>query len=98
MASKNKPAAAQNRSKQSKDSKKDKSQGPPKAEITVILTEKQAAKYIKNAKIITAQELARQTGVKVSAANTYLQDATNGGAIRRVGGYSGHWLYQRVSS
>lgn len=97
MASKNKPAA-QTRNKQPKDNKKDKSQGPPKAEITVILTEKQASKYIKSAKVITAQELARQTGVKVSAANTYLQDATNGGAIRRVGGYSGHWLYQRVSS
>ena len=59
MASKNKPAAAQTRNKQPKDNKKDKSQGPPKAEITVILTEKQASKYIKSAKVITAQELAR---------------------------------------
>lgn len=100
MASKNKPAA-QARSKvpkPSKDSKKDKGQGPPKAEIVVTLTEKQAAKPLKSSKVITAQELARHTGVKVSAANAYLKEATRGGSVKRVGGYSGHWLYQVVSS
>ena len=98
MASKNKKAAVQARTKTTRDSKKDKSQGPAKAEITVTLTEKQAAKPLKNAKVITAQELARQAGVKVSAANQYLQEATASGVVRRVGGYSGHWLYQTVSS
>ena len=98
MASKNKPAAAQTRTKSSKDNKKDKSQSPPKADITVVLTEKQVAKYMKSARVITVQEMAKQAGVKVSAANAYLRNATADGSVRRVGGYSGHWLYQRVSS
>ncbi|MYB30852.1 MAG: MarR family transcriptional regulator, partial [Cenarchaeum sp. SB0663_bin_5] len=37
-------------------------------------------------------------GVKTSAANKYLKDAVTKGTIKRVGGYSGHWLYQVVSS
>ena len=98
MASKNKPASAQESKRKTQDSKKDKSTGPAKAEITVILTEQQVSKFTKNAKVITAQELARQAGVKTSAANKYLRDAVTKGTIKRVGGYSGHWLYQVVSS
>ena len=98
MASKNKPAASQTRSKTPKESKKDKGQGPFKAEITITLSDKQAAKTLKNAKVITVQELARQTGVKISAANAYLRGAVADGKVQRVGGYSGHWLYQGVSS
>lgn len=88
MASKYKP----------KTNPKDKGQGPAKAEIIVMLTEKQAAKALKGAKVITAQELARQTGVKISAANRHLREAVQNGTVKRVGGYSGHWLYQPVSS
>lgn len=97
MASKKRPAAAQTRAPKEK-TRKDKGQGPLKAEITVILTDKQAYRFIKNAKVITAPELARQTGVKTSAANRYLKDAVKAGSIKRVGGFSGHWLYQPVSS
>src|SRR3972149_3533450 len=54
--------------------KKEKSaEGSSKAEITVIVNEEQAMKYIKNAKVITIQDLARQTGVKISAANAFLK-------------------------
>ena len=99
VTSKNKPAAAQDKSRDSKDSKKkDKTQAPPKAEITVTLTDKQAAKFLKGAKVITAQDLAGKTGVKISAASRYLKEAVKSGTARRVGGYSGHWLYQGVSS
>lgn len=98
VTSKNRPAAAQDKSRDSKDSKKDKSSGPPKAEITVILTEKQADRYLKNAKVITAQDLASKTGVKISAASKYLRGAVANGTVKKVGGYSGHWLYQGVSS
>lgn len=98
VTSKNRPAAAQDKFRESKDSKKDKTQGPPKAEITVVLTEKQADKYLKNAKVITAQDLASKTGVKISAANKYLREAVRNGTARKVGGYSGHWLYQGASS
>ena len=64
--------------KDSKKSKKDKGEsGPKKAEITVILNEQEATKIIQHAKVITVHELARQTGVKVSAANVFLKNSLN---------------------
>ena len=86
-------------SKDSKKGKKDKGEGgPKKAEITVMVNEQQAMKIIQNSKVITVQDLARQTGVKISAANAYLRKSAEEGAVKRVGGYSGHHLYQSVSS
>ena len=91
---KDKPAA-----KDSKKGKKDKGEGGPrKAEITVMVNEQQAMKIIQNSKVITIQDLARQTGVKISAANAFLKESANKGTVKRVGGYSGHHLYQVVSS
>jgi len=85
--------------KESKKGKKDKGEGgPKKAEITVMLNDKEASKIIQNSKVITVHDLARQTGVKISAANTYLKEALQKGVIRKVGGYSGHYIYQPVSS
>lgn len=85
--------------KDSKKSKKDKGEGGPrKAEITVMVNEKQGLKIIENSKVITVQDLARQTGVKISAANAFLIESTKKGVVKRVGGYSGHHLYQSVSS
>ncbi len=85
--------------KDSKKSKKDKGEGGPrKAEITVMINEKQGLKIIENSKVITVQDLARQTGVKISAANAFLIESTKKGVVKRVGGYSGHHLYQSVSS
>lgn len=101
MAAKNKSAAQKDKpSKESKGkSKKDKGEGgPPKAEIVVSLTEAQASKYMKNAKVITVQDLARQTGVKISAANKFLKEALAKGSVKRVGGYSGHYIYESISS
>ena len=86
-------------SKDSKKSKKDKGEsGPKKAEITVMLDEQQAMKIIQHSKVITVQDLAKQTGVKISAANAFLKNSAEKGTVRRVGGYSGHHLYQPVSS
>jgi|TARA_B110000438_G_scaffold120279_1_gene117419 small subunit ribosomal protein S25e len=91
----NKPSG----SKDSKKSKKDKGEsGVRKAEITVILNEQQAMKIIQNSKVITVQDLARQSGVKISAANAFLKQSTVKGIVKKVGGYSGHHLYQVVSS
>ena len=91
----NKPSGT----KDSKKSKKDKGEGGPrKAEITVMLNEQQAMKVIKNSKVITVQDLARQTGVKISAANAFLKESAINGTVKKVGGYSGHHLYQVVSS
>ncbi len=84
-----------------KDSKKKKDKGdvgPRKAEITVMVNEQQAMKIIQNSKVVTVQDLARQTGVKISAANAFLIESTKKGIVKRVGGYSGHHLYQVVSS
>jgi small subunit ribosomal protein S25e len=90
-----------NKSGGSKDTKKKKDKGeggPRKAEITVIVNEQQAMKIIQNSKVLTVQDLARQTGVKISAANAFLKEAASKGTIKKVGGYAGHHLYQAVSS
>ena len=98
--SKNKSPAQKERSQTGKksDTKKkkgEKSEGSSvRAEIRVILTEQQAAKALKSSKVITVQDLARQTGVKISAANAFLRDAAGKGTVKRVGGYSGHVIYQ----
>ena len=84
-----------------KDSKKKKDKGesgPKKAEITVMVNEQQAMKIIQNSKVITVQDLARQTGVKISAANAFLKNSAEKGTVKRIGGYSGHHLYQSISS
>jgi small subunit ribosomal protein S25e len=86
-------------SKDLKKGKKDKGEnGPRKAEITVVVNEKEAIKIIQNSKVVTAHELAKQTGVKISAANAFLIDSTKKGLVKCVGGYSGHHIYQTVSS
>ena len=93
--------ASKDKSAGSKDTKKKKDKGeggPKKAEITVMVNEQQALKIIQNSKVVTVQDLARQTGVKISAANAFLKESTSKGIVKRVGGYSGHHLYQAVSS
>ena len=80
-----------------KGKKKDKSEGPAKNEISVIVKEDQAMKVIKSAKVITVHDFARQTGSKISAANAFLIKSMKKGDIKRVGGYSGHHVYQPVS-
>lgn len=85
--------------KESKKSRKDKGEGgPSKAEITVVVNEQQVMKYIQGAKVVTIHDLARQAGVKISAANAFLREAVKRGTVKRVGGYSGHYLYQASSS
>jgi len=82
-----------------KGKKKDKSQeGSAKAEIIVLVNEEHAMKFIKGAKVITVQELARQTGVKISAANAFLKKLLKEGVVKRVGGFSGHHIYQPMSA
>ena len=101
MGGAKKPTTAKkDKPEKTKDSKKGKKGegGPRKAEIVVALNEQQAMKIIQNSKVITIQDLARQTGVKISAANAFLRESANKGTIKRVGGYSGHHLYQVVSS
>jgi len=55
-------------------------------------------KFIKNTKVITIQELARHLGVKISASNTFLKKLSKDGIVKKVGGFSGHHIYQAVSA
>ncbi len=65
-----------------------------KSNISVIIDEGQAMNFIKSSKVFTAQEVSRQAGVKVSTANAFLQKLLQKGAVKRIGGYSGHHIYQ----
>jgi len=96
---KKKPAAQMDKGKdegKKESGKKDRKQEKTekKAEITVILAEDQAMKLIKTNNFITVQDLSRQTGVKISAANACLVGLLKKGTVKRAGGYSGHWIYQ----
>jgi len=97
---KNKSPAQKDKS-QSKDASQKKSKKSEKSNVTkttsVIIDESKAIKYINAAKVITVQDLARQTEVKISAANSYLQKLLKDGAVERIGGFSGHHLYKSVS-
>jgi len=78
--------------------KKKEEGGSSKAEISVIVNEEQAMKIIKSAKVLTVQDLARQLGVKISASNAFLKKLLNDGKVKRVGGFSGHHIYQPLSA
>ncbi len=69
-----------------------------KATIVVALSEQQALKIVRASKGITTQDLARQTGVKISTANAFLRRSLEGGVIEKIGGRSGHYIYRPVAS
>ncbi len=97
--SKNKSPAQKEKS-QSKDTQDKKSKKSEKSNATttsVNINEAKATKYISEAKIITVQDLARQTDVKISVANSFLQKLLTDGTVKRIGGFSGHHLYKSVS-
>jgi len=96
--SKNKSPAQKEKS-QGKDVKDKKAKKSEKSNTTtsVIINESKATKYINEAKVITVQDLARQIDVKISVANSFLQKLLADGAVKRIGGFSGHHLYKSVS-
>ena len=97
--SKNKSPAQKEKSQgKTKDSKKDKKKNQEsKQEIKIAINEDEAAKIIKNSKMITIFELAKQTNVKISTANNYLIKLLEKGSVKRYGGFSGHHVYQPIS-
>ena len=99
--SKNKSPAqkekSQGKNPEQKKSKKSEKSNVTKAATSVIIDESKAIKYINNAKVITVQDLARQTEIKISVANSYLQKLLKDGTVKRIGGFSGHHLYKSVS-
>ena len=86
----------QHKDAEQKKGKKSKSDDS-KTVISVLIDESQALKYIKSAKVITTHDLARYTSVKVSTANSFLQKSLDKGIVKRIGGFSGHHVYQMVS-
>ena len=99
--SKNKSPAQKDKSQKNdadpKKSKKSEKSNVAKTGPSVIIDESKAIKYINAAKVITAQDLARQTDVKISEANSFLQKLLGEGTVERIGGFSGHHLYKSVS-
>ena len=101
--SKNKSPAQKEKSQEKKDGSKKGKKGKEekkfsKSKITVMLNEDEANKIIQHAKVLTVHELARQTGVKISAANAFLKQSVKKGTVKRIGGHSGHHIYQPVSA
>ena len=99
--SKNKSPAQKEKSQKkdadTKKSKKGEKDRESKTKTSVIIDEPKATKYINDAKVITVQDLARQTDVKISEANSFLQKLLKNGTIERIGGFSGHHLYKSIS-
>jgi small subunit ribosomal protein S25e len=63
----------------------------------VFINEAEASKIVKSSKVITIQDLARQSNVKISTANAFLKKALSEGTVKKVGGFSGHYINQPVS-
>jgi len=99
MGNKNKSVSSSEKSQKSKDvkGKKDKKDTSEKKEVLVFINEEEATKIVKSSKVITVHELAKQTGVKISTANAFLKKSISDGLIKKVGGFSGHYVYQPVS-
>ena len=99
--SKNKSPAQKDKSQKNdaatKKSKKSEKSNVTKTVLSVIIDESKATKYINAAKVITVQDLARQTEVKISEANSFLQKLLKEGTVKRIGGFSGHHLYKSIS-
>ncbi len=88
---------SQKKGVESKKSKKSEKTGVTKTKLSVIIDKTRATKYIDDSKVITVQDLARQTEVKISVANSFLQKLVKEGTVKRIGGFSGHHLYKSVS-
>ena len=98
---KNKSAAQQEKSqnKNKESGKKEKKKGQEsKQDIKLTINEDEATKIISNSKLITVFELAKQTNVKISTANSFLKKCLENGLIKKFGGFSGHYIYQPISS
>ena len=98
MGAKNKSVSSSEKSQGGKDkAKKEKKDTSEKKEVAVFINEDAASKIIKSSKVITIQDLAKQTNVKISTANAFLKKAVSEGTVKKVGGFSGHYIYQSAS-
>jgi small subunit ribosomal protein S25e len=84
---------AQFQTQKKEDSKKS-SGGRQK--LSVAIEEMAGKKALQNMKAITVQALARNLGVKISVANSFIRTMEIRGSVKLAGGYSGHRIYQLV--
>jgi small subunit ribosomal protein S25e len=75
---------------------KKKAKPQQKQKLAVFVEEPAGMKAIQGMKAITPQGLARNIGVKISVANTFIRSLEQKGVIKSVGGYSGHRVYQLI--
>ena len=75
---------------------KKKSKPQQKQKLAVFVEENSGMKAIQGMKSITSQALARNVGVKISVANSFIRSLEAKGVVTPVGGYSGHRVYQIV--
>ena len=75
---------------------KKKAKPQQKQKLAVYVEEPAGMKAIQGMKAITPQGLARNIGVKISVANTFIRSLEQKGVIKSVGGYSGHRIYQLI--
>lgn len=101
---KNKPAAKQDKGTvtgpagEIKPAAKEEKKGKPqqKAKLAVVLEEPAGMKAISGMKSITIQSVAKTASVKISVANEFVKSLEAKGLVKKVGGYSGHRIYEKV--
>jgi len=76
--------------------KKTSSKPQQKQKLTVAIEESQGLKAIQGMKAITTQGIARNIGVKISVANSFIKSLEAKGIVRAEGGYSGHRVYHLI--
>ena len=67
-----------------------------KQKLSVLVEEPQGMKALQSMRAITIQGFARNTGIKISVANTFVKSLESKGILTAVGGYSGHRVYQLI--
>jgi small subunit ribosomal protein S25e len=81
-----------------KERKEDRAEdrGTQKQKLAVFVEESQGRKTLQSMKAITAQGFAKASGVKISAANSFIKSLELKGVLTNVGGYSGHRVYKLI--
>jgi small subunit ribosomal protein S25e len=81
-----------------KERKEDRAEdrGTQKQKLAVFVEESQGRKTLQSMKAITAQGFAKASGVKISAANSFIKSLELKGVLTSVGGYSGHRVYKLI--
>ena len=81
-----------------KERKEDRAEdrGTQKQKLAVFVEESQGRKTLQSMKAITAQGFAKASGVKISAANSFIKSLELKGVLTSIGGYSGHRVYKLI--